>query len=61
MRAWLAAALAICLAPAWAQSPPPAKKALKPAAVKSQKTHRKATPEQVRRFKELQKKRHTTR
>jgi hypothetical protein len=38
-------ALACCLLPAWAQTPPAAKKA-----------HRKATPEQIRKFDELQKK-----
>lgn len=62
MRAWLALALACWLLAAWAQTPPPAKKAAKAAsakerqALKAQKAHRKATPEQVRRFNELQKK-----
>ena len=64
MRTWLALALAACVAAAWAQSPPPAqKKDAKPAArapkaqkaQKAQKAHRKATPEQIRRFKELEK------
>jgi len=58
VRAWLA--LACLLLPAWAQDPAPApKKSVKPVPVKSQKAqkaHRKATPEQVRRFNELQKK-----
>jgi hypothetical protein len=61
VRARLALALAACLLPAWAQSPPPAKKAAKPAAAKPAKAHRKATPEQIRRFEELEKKRQTTR
>jgi hypothetical protein len=56
VRAWLALALAACLLPAWAQTPPPAKKAAKRAPVKEQQAHRKATPEQIRRFNELQKK-----
>jgi hypothetical protein len=60
VRAWLALALACWLLPAWAQTPPPAKKKdAMPAPVKAQKmqkAHRKATPEQVRRFNELQKK-----
>ncbi len=57
MRGWLALALACWLLPAWAQSPPPAqKKDAKPVPVKAQKAHRKATPEQIRKFNELQKK-----
>jgi hypothetical protein len=58
----LALALACWLLAAWAQTPSPAKKAAKTAAAKeqkaqkAQKAHRKATPEQVRRFNELQKK-----
>lgn len=57
MRPWAALALTCCLAPAWAQSPAPAQKqARKPVPVKAQKAHRKATPEQVRRFKHLQQK-----
>jgi len=57
VRAWLGLALACALLPAWSQTPPPAqKKATRPAPVKAQKTHRKATPAQVRRFNELQKK-----
>ena len=59
MRGWLVLALACCLLPAWGQTPPPAKKAAKPAAAKEQKgqkAHRKATPEQIRKFNELQKK-----
>ncbi|MNY73650.1 hypothetical protein D3C86_2124900 [compost metagenome] len=49
---WLALVLACALAPAWAQEPKPAaKKAAKP-----QKAHAKATPEQIRKFNELQKK-----
>ena len=59
MRGWLVLALACCLLPAWAQTPPAAKKAAKPAAVKeqkAQKAHRKATPQQIRKFDELQKK-----
>ena len=54
---WLAIVLACALAPAWAQDPKPApKKALKPAPAGSQKAHAKATPEQIRKFNELQKK-----
>ncbi len=57
MRAWLALALASCLLPAWGQTPPPAqKKDARPAPVKAQKAHRKATPEQVRKFNQLQQK-----
>jgi hypothetical protein len=66
VRAWLALALACCLLPAWAQTPPPAQKeSKKPApakpqkaqkAQKPQKAHAKATPEQIRKFNELQKK-----
>lgn len=57
MRPWAALALASCLAPAWAQPPAPAQKQLrKPVPVKAQKAHRKATPEQVRRFNQLQQK-----
>ena len=63
MRGWLALALACCLLPAWAQTPPPAQKeSKKPAPVKPQKAqkpqkaHAKATPEQIRKFNELQKK-----
>ena len=60
MRAWLALALAACLLPAWAQTPPPAtKKDAAPAPVKAQKAqkaHRKATPEQIRKFNQLQQK-----
>jgi hypothetical protein len=60
VRTWLALALACWLLAAWAQDPAPApKKAVKPVPVKSQKAqkaHRQATPEQVRRFNELQKK-----
>ena len=55
---WLAlavtlAVLGVCApAPAWAQQPRPApKKATKPV-----KAHAKATPEQIRKFNELQKK-----
>ena len=62
-RACCALALACLLLPAWAQDPAPApRKAVKPVPVKSQKAqkaqkaHRQATPEQVRRFNELQKK-----
>ena len=61
MRGWLALALACCLLPAWAQTPPPAQKeSKKPAPVKPQKAqkpqkaHAKATPEQIRKFNELQ-------
>ncbi len=63
MRAWLALALACLLLPAWAQNTPPEqKKDAKPVPAKShkaqatQKAHAKATPEQVRKFNELQKK-----
>jgi len=62
VRGWLVLALACCLLPAWAQAPPPAKKAAKPAAakeqkaLKAQKAHRKATPEQIRKFNQLQQK-----
>ena len=56
MRAWPALALACWLLPAWAQTPPALKEAKKPTPAKAQKAHRKATPEQVRRFNELQKK-----
>jgi len=57
VRAWLALALAALLSPAWAQDPAPAhKEANQPAPVKAQKAHRKATPEQIRKFNELQKK-----
>ena len=57
MRPWAALALACCLAPAWAQSPAPAQRqARKPVPVKAQKAHRKATPEQIRRFNQLQQK-----
>ncbi len=57
-RACCALALACLLLPAWAQDPAPAqkKKALKPVPVKAQKAHRKASPEQLRKFNELQKK-----
>jgi hypothetical protein len=56
VRAWLALALASCLLPAWGQTPPPAqKKDARPAPVKAQKAHRKATPEQIRKFKQLHK------
>jgi len=66
VRGWLALALACCLLPAWAQTPPLAQKeSKKPAPVKPQKAqkaqkpqkaHAKATPEQIRKFNELQKK-----
>ena len=60
MRSWLALALACWLLQAWAQSPPPAKKKdarpLPEKTQKAQKAHRKATPEQVRKFNELQNK-----
>jgi len=66
VRAWPALALACWLLPAWAQTPPPAQKeSKKPAPVKPQKAqkaqkpqkaHAKATPEQIRKFNELQKK-----
>jgi len=57
VRAWLALALASCLLPAWAQTPPPAqKKDARPAPVKAQKAHRKATPEQIRKFDQLRQK-----
>ena len=56
MKAWPALALACCLAPAWAQTPPAQKLAQKPVPVKAQKAHRKATPEQIRRFRQLQRK-----
>jgi len=57
VRAWPALALAACLLPAWAQTPPPAQKQLrKPVPVKAQKAHRKATPEQIRKFNQLQRK-----
>lgn len=61
MRRWLALALACWLLPAWSQTPPPApkKKLARPAPAKPskvQKAHRQATPEQIRRFNELQKK-----
>ena len=56
MRAWPALALAACLLPAWAQAPPAQKQAKKPVPVKAQKTHRKATPEQIRKFNQLQRK-----
>ena len=52
--AWLALALAIAL-PALAQDKPAPKKKQKPAA--KQAAHKKATPEQIRKFNELQKKR----
>jgi hypothetical protein len=52
--AWLALALAIAL-PALAQDKPAPKK--KPAA--KQVAHKKATPEQIRKFNELQKKKPT--
>jgi hypothetical protein len=61
VRTWLAVALAACLLPAWAQGAPPAKKAARPATAKPVKAHRRATPEQIRRFKEIEKKKHTTR
>ena len=51
--AWLALALAIAL-PALAQDKPAPKKKQKPAA--KQAAHKKATPEQIRKFNELQKK-----
>ena len=51
-RAWLALVLALAL-PALAQDKPAPKK--KPAA--KQMAHKKATPEQIRKFNELQKKR----
>ena len=57
MRLVLALALASLLAASWAQAP--AKKetrAKKPVPVKAQKAHRKATPEQIRRFNQLQRK-----
>ena len=50
MRLWLLA-LALVAIPAWAQDKAPAKKKA-PAA----KAHAKPTPEQIRRFNELQKK-----
>ena len=60
---WLAlvvtlAVLGACApAPVWAQEPKPApKKAAKPVPAKAQKAHAKATPEQIRKFNELQKK-----
>jgi hypothetical protein len=57
VRLALALALALLLAPSWAQAPAKKEtKAAKPSPVKAQKAHRKATPEQVRRFNELQKK-----
>jgi len=58
VRVWLALALACALLPAWAQDPAPApkKRAVKPVPVKSQKAHAKATPEQIRRFNQLQQK-----
>jgi hypothetical protein len=57
VRAWPALALAACLLPAWAQTPAPVQKqARKPVPVKAQKAHRKATPEQIRRFNQLQRK-----
>jgi len=57
VRAWLALALAALLSPAWAQGPAPAhKEANQPAPVKAQKAHRKATPEQIRKFKQMQQK-----
>ncbi|MDH3319776.1 MAG: hypothetical protein OEO84_08825 [Betaproteobacteria bacterium] len=63
MRAWLALALVCWLLPAWAQAPAPTptqkKRAARPAPVKrqkAQKAHRQASPEQIRRFNELQKK-----
>jgi hypothetical protein len=57
VRAWLVLALACALLPAWAQDPAPApKKAVKPVPVKSQKAHAKATPEQIRKFNQLQQK-----
>lgn len=57
MRLVLALVLAALVAPSWAQAPAKKEaKAAKPAPVKAQKSHRKATPEQVRKFNELQKK-----
>lgn len=57
MRAWPALALACCLVTAWAQTPPPAQKqARKPVPVKAQKAHRKASPEQIRKFNQLRQK-----
>ena len=57
MKAWPALALACCLAPAWAQAPPPVQKEVRrPVPVKAQKAHRKATPEQIRKFNQLQQK-----
>jgi len=57
VRPWLALVLASLLAPAWAQTAPPApKKDAKPVPVKAQKAHRKATPEQIRKFNQLQQK-----
>jgi hypothetical protein len=56
VRVWPALALAACLLPAWAQTPPAQKLAKKPVPVKAQKAHRKATPEQIRRFNQLQRK-----
>jgi len=63
VRRWLALALACWLLPAWSQAPAtvPAqkKKAARLATVKApkaQKAHRQASPEQIRRFNELQKK-----
>ena len=56
MRLVLALALASLLAPSWAQTPPAQKQAKKPVPVKAQKAHRKATPEQIRRFNQLQRK-----
>jgi len=53
-RAWLALVLALAL-PALAQDKPAPKK--KPAA--KQVAHKKATPEQIRKFNELQKKKPT--
>jgi hypothetical protein len=56
VRAWPALALACCLAPAWAQTPPARNEVRKPMPVKAQKAHRKATPEQIRKFNRLQRK-----
>ena len=53
MRVWPALALAAWLLPGWAQTPPAHKEARKPVPVKAQKAHRKATPEQIRKFNQL--------